>query len=45
MTSSDTPQPSFGRSADMQDWVADIAGVALGIALALLYRRLRWHGF
>jgi VanZ family protein len=36
-------QPSFGRSADMQDWVTDIAGVALGIALALLYRRLREH--
>ena len=36
-------QPSFGRSADMQDWVADIAGVALGIALALLYRKLRKH--
>ena len=36
-------QPSFGRSADMQDWIADIAGVALGIALALLYRRLRRH--
>ena len=34
-------QPSFGRSADMQDWIADIAGVALGILLALLYRRLR----
>ena len=38
-------QPSFGRSADMQDWLADIVGVALGIALALLYRRLRKHGF
>ena len=36
-------QPSFGRSADMQDWIADITGVALGIALALLYRRLRRH--
>ncbi len=34
-------QPSFGRSADIQDWIADIAGVALGIALALLYRRIR----
>ena len=34
-------QPSFGRSADMQDWIADIAGVAVGITLALLYRRLR----
>ena len=36
-------QPSFERSADMQDWIADIAGVGLGIALALLYRRLRKH--
>ena len=36
-------QPSFGRSADMQDWIADIAGVALGIVLALLYRRFRQH--
>ena len=36
-------QPSFGRSADMQDWIADITGVALGMMLALLYRRLRKH--
>ena len=36
-------QPSFGRNAEMQDWIADIAGVALGIASALLYRRLRKH--
>jgi len=36
-------QPSFGRSADMQDWIADIAGVALGMMLGLLYRRLRKH--
>ena len=36
-------QPTFGRSADMQDWIADIAGVALGIALALIYRRRRKH--
>ena len=36
-------QPSFGRSADMQDWIADIAGVGFGIVLALLYRRLRKH--
>jgi VanZ family protein len=36
-------QPSFGRSADMQDWIADIAGVGLGIVLALVYRRLRTH--
>jgi membrane associated rhomboid family serine protease len=27
----------------MQDWIADIAGVGLGIVLALLYRRLRQH--
>ena len=36
-------QPFFGRSADMQDWIADIVGVGLGIVLALLYRRLRKH--
>ena len=36
-------QPSFGRSADMQDWIADIAGVGLGIVLALVYRRVRKH--
>ena len=36
-------QPSFGRSADMQDWIADIAGVVLGIVFALLYRRFRKH--
>ena len=36
-------QPSFGHSADMQDWIVDIVGVALGIVLALLYRRLRKH--
>ena len=36
-------QPSFGRSADMQDWISDIVGVGLGIVLALLYRGLRKH--
>ena len=36
-------QPSFGRSADMQDWIADIAGVGVGIVLALLYRQVRKH--
>ena len=36
-------QPTFGRSADMQDWIADIAGVVLGIVLALLYRRFHQH--
>ena len=36
-------QPSFNRSADINDWIADIVGVILGIILGLLYRRLRKH--
>ena len=36
-------QPSFNRSADVNDWAADIVGVILGIGLGLLYRRLRKH--
>ena len=34
-------QPSFNRSADFNDWVADMVGVILGIGFGLLYRRLR----
>ena len=34
-------QPSFNRSADFNDWVADIIGVVLGIGGALLHRRIR----
>ena len=34
-------QPSFNRSADVNDWVADSFGVALGICCGLFYRRLR----
>ena len=34
-------QPSFKRSADVNDWVADIVGVILGIGLGLIYRGLR----
>ena len=34
-------QPSFNRSADINDWIADIVGVVLGIGCGLLYRRLR----
>ena len=34
-------QPSFNRSADINDWVADVVGVALGIGCGLLYRRIR----
>ena len=32
-------QPSFNRSADINDWVADIIGVVLGIGCGLLHRR------
>ena len=34
-------QPSFNRSADINDWLADIIGVVLGIGFGLRYRRLR----
>ena len=36
-------QPTFNRSADLNDWIADILGVVLGIALGLIYRRVRKH--
>ena len=34
-------QPSFNRSADINDWVANIIGVLHGIAGGLVYRRIR----
>jgi len=34
-------QPSFNRNADINDWIADIAGVLTGIVFGLAYRRLR----
>ena len=34
-------QPSFNRSADVNDWIANIIGVVLGIGCGLLYRRIR----
>ena len=34
-------QPSFKRSADVNDWVAGVVGVILGIGCGLLYRQLR----
>jgi VanZ family protein len=34
-------QPSFNRSADTNDWIADTVGVVLGIGCGLLYRRIR----
>jgi VanZ family protein len=36
-------QPTFDRSADLNDWIADILGVILGIALGLIYRQVRKH--
>ena len=36
-------QPSFNRSADIKDWIADIVGVLLGIGCGVLYHRLRRH--
>lgn len=36
-------QPSFNRSADANDWIADVVGVILGIGCGLFYRRLRRH--
>ena len=36
-------QPSFNRSADLNDWVADVVGVVIGIGCGLLYSRLRRH--
>jgi VanZ family protein len=36
-------QPTFNRSADLNDWFADVLGVLLGIALGLIYRRVRKH--
>ena len=36
-------QPSFNRSADVNDWIADIVGAVLGIFCGLLYRGLRRH--
>ena len=36
-------QPTFNRSADLNDWAADTLGVLIGIGLGLAYRRLRRH--
>ena len=34
-------QPTFDRSAELNDWVADTLGVFIGIGLGLAYRRVR----
>ena len=36
-------QPTFNRSAELSDWVADTLGVLIGIGLGLAYRRARRH--
>ena len=36
-------QPTFNRSADLNDWAADTLGVLIGIGLGLAYRRFRRH--
>jgi len=36
-------QPTFNRSADLNDWVADTLGALIGIGLGLAYRRVRPH--
>ena len=33
-------QPTFNRSANLYDWVADVIGVFMGITCALLYRQI-----
>ena len=35
-------QPHFGRSADLNDWVADMLGAALGLLLARFIRRIKF---
>ena len=34
-------QPTFNRSAELSDWVADTLGVPIGIGLGLAYRHVR----
>jgi VanZ family protein len=36
-------QPTFNRSAELSDWVADTLGVLIGIGLGLAYWRVRPH--
>ena len=36
-------QPNFNRGADINDWIADIIGIIIGIACGLTYKRLRKH--
>jgi VanZ family protein len=36
-------QPTFNRSAELSDWIADTLGALIGIGLGLAYRRVRQH--
>ena len=36
-------QPTFNRSAELSDWIADTLGVLIGIGIGLVYRRVRRH--
>ena len=36
-------QPTFNRSAELSDWIADTLGVLIGIGLGLAYQRVRRH--
>jgi len=36
-------QPTFNRSAEVNDWIADTLGVLIGIGLGLVYRRARQY--
>ena len=38
-------QPTFNRSAELSDWIADTLGVLVGIGLGLAYRRVRRRRF
>ena len=33
-------QPSFNRNADLYDWIADIAGIIIGIGCGFVYKYL-----
>ncbi len=36
-------QPTFNRSAELSDWIADTLGVLVGIGIGFLYRRTKHH--
>lgn len=36
-------QPTFNRSTELSDWIADTFGALVGISLGLAYQRVRQH--